>query len=159
MTLRFCVKYQGGQGALFSTRRLRGECMTAGKYRILVVDDDASVLATYRMILEQKGYEVVGAASFGEALRILENSKLDLLLCDLSLGEEASGFEVIEHALRLQPGLPSLLLTGYTGKDIADRARSLGISALSKPIEIQEFLSVIRTHLRNADGQAEPVGQ
>jgi DNA-binding NtrC family response regulator len=128
--------------------------MPPRKYRILVVDDDSAVLTTYRMILEQKGYEVVGAASAREAIGILENSKLDLLLCDLSLEDEASGFVVIEQASRLQPGLPSLLLTGYIGQDISDRARSLGISVLSKPIGIQEFLAAIRAHLENAAPKA-----
>jgi DNA-binding response OmpR family regulator len=125
----------------------------ARKYRILVVDDEPSVLTTYRMILEQKGYEVVGAPSSEEARRTLENEKLDLLLCDLSLEEKDSGFAVLEHARRLQPGLPSLLLTGYAGRDISDRAQGLGVSVLFKPIDIQEFLGAIRAHLGNAHEQ------
>jgi DNA-binding response OmpR family regulator len=130
----------------------------ARKYRILVVDDEPSVLTTYRMILEQKGYEVVAAPSSEEARRALESEKLDLLLCDLSLEERDSGFAVLEYARRLQPGLPSLLLTGYAGRDISDRAQDLGVSVLFKPIEIQEFLGAIRIHLRNAHEQ-EASGQ
>ncbi len=126
----------------------------ARKYRILVVDDEPSVLLTYQMILEQKGYEVVPAPSSEEARRALESEKLDLLLCDLSLGQKASGFEVIEHAQRCQPGLPSLLLTGYAGKDISDRAQRLGISVLLKPVDIQEFLGVIRAHLNAHEQKA-----
>jgi DNA-binding NtrC family response regulator len=125
----------------------------ARKYRILVVDDEPSVLTTYRMILEQKGYEVVGAPSSEEARRALESEKLDLLLCDLSLEEKDSGFAVLEYARRLQPGLPSLLLTGYVGRDISDRAQDLGVSVLFKPIDIQEFLGTIRAHLGTARQQ------
>ena len=125
----------------------------ARKYRILVVDDEPSVLTTYRMILEQKGYAVVAAPSSEEARRALESEKLDLLLCDLSLEEKDSGFEVLEYARRLQPSLPSLLLTGYASRDISDRAQRLGISVLLKPIDIQEFLDAIRAHLRNAHEQ------
>jgi DNA-binding NtrC family response regulator len=131
----------------------------ARKYRILVVDDEPSVLTTYRMILQQKGYEVVPAASSEEARRALESEKLDLLLCDLSLEEKASGFEVIEYASRRQPGLPSLLLTGYAGRDISDRAQGLGITVLSKPIDIQEFLRAVATHLKRAHEQAKTGGQ
>ncbi len=127
----------------------------ARKYRILVVDDEPSVLTTYCMILEQKGYEVVAAPSSEEARRTLESEKLDLLLCDLSLEEKNSGFEVLEYARRLQPGLPSLLLTGYASRNISDRAQRLGISVLLKPIDIQEFLDTIATHLRNAHEQAK----
>ena len=131
----------------------------ARKYRILVVDDEPSVLTTYRMILEQKGYEVVGVPSSEEARRALESSNPDLLLCDLSLEEKESGFKVIEYALRIQPELPSLLLTGYAGKDISDRAQGLGISVLFKPIDIQEFLGAIRAHLRNAYEHKAASGQ
>jgi len=117
------------------------------KYRILVVDDEPSVLTTYRMILEQKGYEVLPAPSAKEARRVLEGESPDLLLCDLSLEEGESGLAVIECARRHHPALPSLLLTGYASKDISDRAQRLGVSVLFKPVEIQEFLAVIRAHL------------
>ncbi len=127
----------------------------ARKYRILVVDDEPSVLTTYRMILEQKGYEVVAAPSSEEARHALESEKLDLLLCDLSLEEKDSGFEVLEYARRLRPSLPSLLLTGYASRDISDRAQRLGITVMFKPIDIQEFLNTIATHLRNAHEQAK----
>jgi len=129
------------------------------KYRILVVDDEPSVLTTYRMILEQKGYEVVPAPSSETARRALESEKLDLMLCDLSLEEKDSGFAVIEYARRRQPGLPLLLLTGYASKDVSDRAERDGISVLFKPIEIQEFLKTIATQLRNSHEQAKASGQ
>ena len=122
----------------------------ARKYRILVVDDEPSVLTTYRMILEQKGYEVVGVPSSEEARRALESSNPDLLLCDLSLEEKDSGFAIIEYARHRQPGLPALLLTGYAGKYISARALHLGVSVLLKPVDIQEFLGAIRAHLRTA---------
>jgi len=129
------------------------------KYRILVVDDEPSVLTTYRMILEQKGYEVVAAPSSGEARQALMSEKLDLMLCDLSLEEKDSGFEVIEYARHQQPALPSLLLTGYASRDISDRAERDGISVLFKPIDIQEFLDTIARQLRSAHEQAQASGQ
>jgi len=133
--------------------------MTSRKYRILVVDDEPSVLTTYRMILEQKGYDVVAAASSGAARKALESAKLDLLLCDLSLEEKDSGFEIIDYARSRQPGLPSLLLTGYASRDVSERAQRSGISVLFKPIDIQEFLGTITTKLRNAHEQAQASGQ
>jgi len=127
----------------------------ARKHRILVVDYEPSVRTTYQMILEQKGYEVVAVASSEEARRALESSQPDLLLCDLSLEEKDSGFGVIEYARRLLPGLPTILLTGYAGRDITARALHFGVSVLLKPIDIQEFLAAIRAHLRTA---REPKG-
>lgn len=131
----------------------------ARRYRVLVVDDEPAVLTTYRMILEQKGYEVIPAPSSLEARRVLDSEKLDLMLCDLSLEEEDSGFEILEYARRRQPALPSLLLTGYASRDVTDRAQRDGISVLFKPIDIQEFLDAITTELRNAHEQAQASGQ
>jgi len=131
----------------------------SNKYRILVVDDEPSVLTTYRMILEQKGYDVVAAPSSGEARQALATQKLDLLLCDLSLEEKDSGFEVIEYARRRQPAMPSLLLTGYASREVSDRAKRGGICVLFKPIDIQEFLETIAKELRTSNEQAQASGQ
>lgn len=129
------------------------------KYRILVVDDEPSVLTTYRMILEQKGYEVLPATSSKEARHALDSEKLDLLLCDLSLEKQDSGFAVIEYARQCRPGLPSLLLTGYASNDVSERAQRDGISVLFKPIDIEEFLETISAHLRKAHEQSKASGR
>ena len=130
------------------------------KPRILVVDDEPSVLATYQMILQQKGYEPVAAVSSGEARAAIDSEQLDLLLCDLSLEEKHTGFEVIEYARRVQPRLPSVLLTGYATKDIAEKAAQHGIVVLFKPIDIEEFLGTIAAQLRSAyEQQAQKPGK
>jgi DNA-binding NtrC family response regulator len=129
------------------------------KYRLLVVDDEPSVLVTYRMILEQQGYQVLPVASSAEARQVLAQQPLDLMLCDLSLEDKDSGFAVIEAARQCQPGMPTLLLTGYASKDVSDRAQGAGITVLFKPIDIQDFLNTISTTLRNAHEQAKASGQ
>ncbi len=55
------------------------------KSRIMVVDDEASVLITYRLILEQQGYIVGAFSKSSDAIRALEEEKYDLVLCDYSL--------------------------------------------------------------------------
>jgi DNA-binding NtrC family response regulator len=55
------------------------------KSRILVVDDEPNVLVTYRLILQQRGYDVSAALSSEEARTAIVNDESDLLLCDLSL--------------------------------------------------------------------------
>jgi DNA-binding NtrC family response regulator len=129
------------------------------KYRLLVVDDEPSVLVTYRMILEQQGYQVLPVASSAEARQALAQQPLDLMLCDLSLEDKDSGFAVIEAARQCQPGMPTLLLTGYASKDVSERAQGAGITVLFKPIDIQDFLNTISTTLRNAHEQAKASGQ
>ncbi len=125
---------------------------------VLVVDDEPSVLLTYRMILEQQGYNVMTAASSAEAMQALHEHSVDLLLCDLSLEDQHSGFEVIDFARKHRTRVRSVLLTGYASKDISDRAEKNGVSVLFKPIDIQEFLSTVKAQLRISDEQNKKTG-
>lgn len=123
------------------------------KSRVLVVDDEPSVLLTYKMILEQEGYEVTAAPTSKEASVVLENGpKFELVLCDFSLEQQHTGFEVIEVARRVSAETPCVLLTGYANMETAQAAKQRGIHVLFKPIEIEEFLQTTSTLLRRADG-------
>ena len=68
-----------------------------------MVDDEPNVLVTYRLILQQQGYEVSAAISSEEARNMLQKGGVDLLLCDLSLEKQQSGFDVIEFGRRSIP--------------------------------------------------------
>jgi DNA-binding NtrC family response regulator len=117
--------------------------VSAGRpYRILVVDDEASVLITYRLILERQGYQVAACKTSREAIETLRAQDFDLVLCDYSLEEQHTGFEVIEAARRRKAGVPAVLLTGYATRETADEAALHSINVLFKPIEIEEFLSM-----------------
>ncbi len=117
------------------------------RYTILVVEDEPAVLLTYRMILEQEGYEVVTAASALEARQAIARQDPDLLLCDLSLEKPDAGFELIAFARQRRPAMPSLLITGYASNEVSRRADQVGVVVLFKPIEIADFLGAIAAHL------------
>jgi DNA-binding NtrC family response regulator len=119
-----------------------------GTYRILVVDDEASVLITYQLILEQQGYQVSACATSVDAIRALRQQNFDLVLCDYSLEEQHTGFEVIAEARKRQANIPAALLTGYATKETADEASSQNIGIMFKPIEIEEFLATTSKMLR-----------
>lgn len=110
------------------------------KYRLLVVDDETSVLVTYRLILERHGYDVVACATSREALDTLANQTFDGILCDFSLEDQHTGFEVICAARQRDSAVPAALLTGYATKETADEAARRQIGVMVKPIEISEFL-------------------
>jgi DNA-binding NtrC family response regulator len=119
------------------------------KPRVLVVDDESSVLITYKLILEQQGYAVMAAISSQEAKQAIEENEFDLILCDYSLEQQHTGFEVIAAARARKPELPAVLLTGYATLETTDQARKDGIGVLFKPIDIAEFLSTTSAFLRN----------
>ena len=113
------------------------------KSHILVVDDEPNVLLTYRLILQQQGYEVSAALTSEEARQALKDKEIDLLLCDLSLEKQENGFDVIEFGRQRDPQMPAVLLTGYATVDANDRAQQQGIPVLFKPIDITELLETI----------------
>ena len=126
------------------------------KYRVLVVDDEASVLITYRMILEQQGYDVVACPTSWEAIEAIKKQKFDVILCDYSLEEQHTGFEVIAAARKRDPGVPAALLTGYATIEAADEAENQKIGIMFKPIEIEEFLTTTSKMLRRNDEPNKP---
>ena len=123
----------------------------ADKYRVLVVDDDASVLITYRLILEQQGYEVTPCGTSRDAIAAVEKESFDAILCDYSLEEQHTGFEVISAARKRDPNVPAVLLTGYATTETADEAAAQNIGIMFKPIEIEEFLATTSKMLRRDD--------
>lgn len=128
------------------------------KHHILVVDDEPNVLVTYRLILQQRGYEVSAVLSSEEARQAITNSEIDLVLCDLSLEKQENGFDVIEFARQKDSQVPAVLLTGYATPEANDRAQRLGIPVLFKPIAINELLETISTLLREDYEQHEATG-
>lgn len=118
------------------------------KYRVLVVDDEAAVLLTYQLILERQGYEVVACGTSRQAIAALSAQNFDIVLCDYSLEEQHTGFEVISAARKRDATVPAALLTGYATKETADEATGQGIGVMFKPIEIEEFLATTSNMLR-----------
>lgn len=119
--------------------------------RVLIVDDEASVLLTYKMILEREGYRVTAAATSVEAKAAIEKYDFDLVLCDYSLEQQHTGFEVIAAARARRPTVPSVMLTGYATLETAEEARLGNIGVLYKPIDIAEFLTTTSSMLRNGN--------
>ena len=63
-----------------------------GSGRILLVDDEAAILRTFRYCLEDAGYEVAGANSAAQAEALLQQQVFDLCFLDLRLGEQSHLF-------------------------------------------------------------------
>lgn len=113
------------------------------KSRILLVDDRASILFTYQIILQQQGHEVTGAASYSEAIEQLDAADFDLLLCDYGLEGDFCGFDVIDYARTKAPHIRSLLLTGFGAEQVAAEAEQRGVKVLFKPVAVRELINTI----------------
>lgn len=84
-------------------------------HTLLVVDDDADVLATLTRSF-RKGYKTLSANGGEAALNILNSQPVDLIICDQRM-PNVGGVEVLTHAFNVQPEAVRILLTGYTDVD------------------------------------------
>ena len=102
---------------------------------ILVVDDEAGIALLCKRVLSRAGYYVTSMIDPRAAVDWLTHNKVDLLLVDIRM-PEVDGFEVVNHARRLQPDLAVLVMTGFGTVETAIRALRQGVDGLIlKPFE------------------------
>lgn len=113
--------------------------------RVLLVDDEQSVLFALTMLVQALGYEAEGYLHGQLALdAISQNSKaFDLLLCDLRM-PEMNGMQVIAAARKIAPNLKITLMSGHATQEEVDMAHSIGVTNfLAKPFSAEQLSSVL----------------
>ncbi len=88
--------------------------MTDSIGRLLLVEDDEANLLTLSALLEDEGWQVTGARSGEEALRVFERSRAEIVVCDLNM-PGIGGFEVLNALHRIDSELPVIILSGDGG--------------------------------------------
>lgn len=124
--------------------------------RILVVDDEKLLVKGLRRSLEQEGYAVLTAGDGREALAVLREEEVDLVLLDLML-PGINGLDVCRK-IRKRSDLPIIMLTAK-GEDV-DKIVGLELGAddyLAKPFNTRELLARIRAVLRRAGRAGAPL--
>ncbi len=81
------------------------------KKRILVIDDEEPIRALLTEALTRKGFDVFGAASGAQAMRMAQENPPDLIICDLHM-EDTDGLLLIDELTKAMPQTPIMLLTG-----------------------------------------------
>jgi two-component system, NtrC family, response regulator AtoC len=113
--------------------------------RILVVDDEYLIRWTLQQNLAKEGYEVFMAESGQEALTKVEGEAPDILLLDIKM-PGMDGYEVLEKAIKIDPGLIPIMITAYDDVERVVRAMRLGaFDYITKPFEFDKIhLSIER---------------
>jgi putative nucleotidyltransferase with HDIG domain len=117
--------------------------------RILVVDDEESVLSVLAMMLEYGGYEAPVLASSGEqAIRLLHSGEVfDLVLCDLSM-PGVDGNAVLNFVRQHCPGVPVIMVTAVDEVTVAVRTLRAGaFDYLVKPFSREPLLTAVHRAL------------
>ncbi len=116
----------------------------ARSVRILLVDDEDPVRSVYQEALTLVGHEVVAAASGEEAIVLLEKSRFDLVITDLSMGG-MSGYQVATNVKRINSAVPVILLSGWGVEQSSQEVRRAGIAlVLVKPCGVVDLRDAVQ---------------
>jgi PAS domain S-box-containing protein len=124
-----------------------------GSERILFVDDEEAIVRSVRPLLERLGYRVTTATNSPEALKVFRSQPegFDLVITDQTM-PRMTGIDLAEKIMRIRPGMPVILCTGFSEQMNAQEAQSRGIRAfINKPLTSRGMAEIIRHTL---DGKA-----
>ena len=123
---------------------------------ILIVDDEKHTREGLRLSLEEE-FDVYVASSSAEALEILRNDHVEVMLTDLRLGGE-NGMDLIEQAIRLPQPPICIMMTAYGSVDTAVEAMKRGAyDFVTKPLNLDEVEILIKRALKGRTLEKENV--
>jgi len=118
---------------------------------VLVVDDERNMLMVMQMALEEVGYRVLTAERAEEAVRLLGDPGLDVILSDLKM-PGMGGDAFIRHCQQERPDVPIIVVTAYGSIRSAIECIQAGASNyLTKPFEPEELQFAVQNALRYRD--------
>jgi len=125
--------------------------MLPERKQILVVDDEPNLRRVLSAQLERDGYDVHTAEDGEQALQILKENHLDLVITDLKM-PKLDGMELLRQAVALDDELPVVMITAHGTVDNAVEALKTGaFDYLTKPFDQAEVRAIVRKALRTRD--------
>jgi len=128
--------------------------------KILVVDDELSMREFLKILLEKEGYFAQTAANTADALAILRQSPVDLVISDIKM-PGGSGLSFLEEMRATGLHAPLILITAYASPEDAVRAMKGGAyDYITKPFNVAEIKTIIKNALasgKSASEQADSV--
>jgi PAS domain S-box-containing protein len=162
-----CVESAPGKGSTFQIylpRHLGVQDSPAGAHAakpaspgqatVLVVEDEPAILQITRTMLTRLGYQVLGAATPGEAIHLAEthSGAIHLLMTDVVM-PEMNGRDLAKNLLSLYPHIKRLFMSGYTADVIAHHGvLHEGVEFIQKPFSMKELADKVREALADSGG-------
>ena len=111
--------------------------------RLLIIDDEKSIIDLLSVVFRNEGYAVKTALSAAKALELIEEHDFDLIISDIKLPEK-SGMDILKFASERKPEVPVLMITAYGAVKQAVEAFKMGaIDYVMKPFDIEELKIVV----------------
>ena len=126
------------------------------KKKIMIVEDEPSLIFTLRDTLENEGYEVAIVENGNAAINTVSEFQPDLMILDIML-PGMSGFEVCKKVREMKKTFPIIMLTARDQE--IDKVTGLNIGAddyMTKPFGVKELLARIQARLRRINTYSKP---
>jgi len=127
---------------------VREELIESGKETILLVDDEEMLLNAAAEYLAQNRYNIISTTSPLEALGMIKNQDVSLLVSDVIM-PNMDGYELADQAKKIKPELKIQLVSGFTNRTDEQKAHALSQSVLNKPYKLKTLLERVRNILDN----------
>ncbi len=124
-----------------------------GSERILLVDDEESIIQMEKEMLERLGYEVTAGTGSIEAFEVFkaQPDNYDLVITDMTM-PNMRGDTLSKKLIEIRPDIPVILCTGYSETITEDKAKAMGIKKfVKKPILTKKMAKTIRDVLDETD--------
>ncbi len=126
--------------------------LSAQKWRVLLVEDEAVLRELAAENLQEAGYEVIEAGDGADGLEILQSdAPIDVLLSDIRL-PGMNGYQLAEAGRTLRPELKIILMTGYAPGPMPSTLQSAVYRVLQKPFELDVLPEMVAAALDDHDG-------
>jgi len=115
-------------------------------FSVLIVDDNPSMASALHDILVLEGFETFQASSGAQALVILRDHPVDVLITDVIM-PEMDGVELFRRTRQAHPQLITILMTAYAADELIQKGMAEGIkTVLTKPIDIDFLILLLSTY-------------
>jgi CheY-like chemotaxis protein len=124
--------------------------LPGGKERILFIDDDESIVYVGRFRLERLGYQVQTKTSPVDALELFRGKpdQFDLVITDMTM-PQMTGDLLVKEILKIRPGMPTVICTGFSEKMDEKKAKEIGIRQyIEKPFSRSDLAKMVRKALQ-----------
>jgi len=124
--------------------------------KVLIVDDDRTMISLLKILLEMDGYEVANISVGGQFINKVRNEKPDLVLMDVFLAD-SDGTEILKQ-LRKTTDIANVRVIMTSGMDLTDQCMDAGADAfLLKPYTPEQLMKVIQENLpQKGESDQEP---
>jgi len=120
--------------------------MFNGKERILIVDDDRSILRTFKLILEREGYAVETAETGSDAFKKMKKKKFNVYLVDVVL-PDIDGTDLLRR-IENYANTIKIIITGNSSDTVGRKAADYGADDyLVKPVKPEELVATVQERL------------